>query len=429
LIYREALERLLRLQRFGVRPGLDGVKRALTVLGEPQRKLRVVHVAGTNGKGSTAAFLESLFRAAGLRTGLYTSPHLLRFTERIRIDGREIDEERIADFTERLLTSLPEVTFFEAATAMALAAFRQDGVDVAVLEAGLGGRLDATNVFADPLATVVTGIALDHTDVLGPTLAKIAYEKAGIFKRGAPAVFACADPEARAVLQAEAGRAGAPAYMLGRDLHARARGESLIYDGPGGPVEAALGLDGEHQLGNAALALAAAALACDRLGRPLTARAKGLREVKWPARLERVAPDVLVDAAHNPDGARALAAALPSLSAGRPIALVFGAVADKDAREMLVILRRVVGRVVLTRPPSPRAIPPEELVGWAPGAVVCDSPEAALAEARDGGALVVVAGSIFLAGEARRLITGEPVDPIRAQDPGPKVAGTPIRGL
>jgi dihydrofolate synthase/folylpolyglutamate synthase len=423
--YREALERLFKLQRFGMRPGLDGVKRALTVLGEPQRELRVVHIAGSNGKGSTAAFLESILRAAGLRLGLYTSPHLLRFTERIRIGGREVTEERVADFTERLLSSLPEVTFFEAATAMALAVFREDAVDVAVLEAGLGGRLDATNVFTDPLATVVTGIALEHTDVLGGTLALIAREKAGIFKRGAPALFACTDAEARSVLLAEAGRAGAPAYLLGRDLSARAHGEALIYDGPGGPLEAPLGLDGMHQLGNAALAVGAAALACDRLGASLPdrARVQGLREAKWPARLERIAPDVLIDAAHNPDGARVLAEALPQLAAGRPIALVFGAVADKDARTMLALLRKLAARTILTCPPSPRAIPPDELRGWAPGATVVDDPARALAEARDGAALVVVTGSIFLAGEARRLVTGEPVDPIRAQDPPPKVAG------
>jgi dihydrofolate synthase/folylpolyglutamate synthase len=399
--YAEALEALFRRRRFGVRPGLDGIRALLSALGDPQRKLLALHIAGTNGKGSTAAFAESILRAAGRRTGMYTSPHLLRFTERIRVDGREVAPTEAARLAGRALAAAPEATFFEIATAMAFVAFAEAGVEVAVVEAGLGGRLDSTNVLDAPLASVVTGVALDHTEILGPTLSHVAREKAGIFRAGVPAVVACDDEEARAVLLAEAERVGAPLELLGRDF---------------AEVDATLGLAGRFQRRNAALAVRAVAHAAARGGFTVSdeARARGLAGARWPGRLERF-DDVLLDAAHNPDGARTLAAELPALAQGRPVTLVFGTVEDKDAPAMLAALRPTVARVILTRVPSPRGRDPQSLL--TDGAVVIPEVAAALAGARAHGGLALVAGSIFLVAEARRLITGEPADPIAAQDP------------
>ncbi len=427
MTYREALERLFALRRFGVRPGLDGVRAALAAVGDPHRGLSIIHIAGTNGKGSTAAFAEAVLRAAGRRTGLYTSPHLQRFTERIRVDGAELAQAEVAALAARVLDAAPTATFFEVATVMAFLAFAERGVEVVVLEAGLGGLYDSTNIVESPLATVVTGVALDHTDVLGPTLAHVALQKAGIWKPGAPAVLACDDAGARRLLEDEAQRVGAPAYVVGRQIEVMAEvmagatslGDSLVYRGPGGPLTVdRLALAGEHQVTNAALALAAVALAAERARWPISdeARVRGLSTARWPGRLERIG-DVLLDAAHNPDGARALARSLPRLAAGRPVTLVFGVVSDKDAAAMLAPLQPLVARVILTSPPSPRARDPETLRALAPGATVFPSVAGALDAACAGNGLVVVAGSIFLVAEARRLLTNEPSDPLVVQDP------------
>jgi dihydrofolate synthase/folylpolyglutamate synthase len=393
MTYREALERLFLLRRFGVRPSLDGVTRALEALGNPHTSFGVVHVAGTNGKGSTAAFCASLLGAANCRTGLYTSPHLCRFTERIRVDDHEIAPADVARWVERLLPL--ELTFFELATAMAFAAFREAGVEVAVVEAGLGGRWDATNVVT-PMVSVVTGVALDHVDILGGTLESIAREKAGIFKRGVPAVAACHDPGARAVLVEEAARVGAPLALLGRDFAA--------YPGP-------LSMLGVYQTQNAGLALRAIAACPARFLASPDAQARALARTSWPGRLEWLAPDILADGAHNPDGAAALAAALPAL-AGR-FTLIAGFVDDKDARGILAPLLPLAGRVILTRPPSPRALDPQAL---AAELGVEAAPSLAEALARSSGARVLC-GSLFLVGEARHLILGEEMDPVSAQDP------------
>jgi dihydrofolate synthase / folylpolyglutamate synthase len=391
LTYREALERLFLLRRFGVRPSLEGVERALQALGNPHQGFGVVHLAGTNGKGSTAAFCASLLGAANCRTGLYTSPHLCRFTERIRVDGREIAQADVARWVERLLPL--DLTFFELATAMAFAVFREAGVEVAVVEAGLGGRWDATNVVA-PLVSVVTGVALDHVEVLGGTLESIAREKAGIFKRGVPAVAACRDDGARRVLLEEAARVGAPLALLGRDF--------ASYPGP-------LTMLGGYQTQNAALALRAIAACPARFLASPDAQARALARTFWPGRLEWLAADVLCDGAHNPDGAAALAAALPDILGKRPFTLIAGFVDDKDARAILAPLVPLASRVILTHPPSPRALDPAPL-----GHEVAASLKDALAMSNG---LRVVCGSLFLVGEARHLLLGEEMDPIAAQDP------------
>ncbi|HEY2746269.1 MAG TPA: folylpolyglutamate synthase/dihydrofolate synthase family protein [Polyangia bacterium] len=388
------LGRLVGLRRFGVRPGLDGTRALLAAVGNPERGLEVVHVGGTNGKGSTAAMIAAGSRADGRRVGLYTSPHLLRFTERIVVDGAEIGRERAVELAERVLGAGEGATFFEVVTVMALLAFAEARVDVAVMEVGLGGRLDATNVVERPRCAVVTSIGLDHTDVLGPTIAEIAREKAGIWKPASAALFACADEGAAAVLQAEAERVGAaPIERFGRD-----------FDDAELPT---LALAGAHQRRNAALARRA----LERLGVGTRAIREGLANVKWPGRMERLSPTVMVDAAHNEEGARALAASWPEGN----WTLVVGVVAGKDARAIVAPLAKKAARVIVTAPPTPRALAPEELARLAPGATVAQSLEAALAAAA--GERVIVAGSIFLVGEARRLVLGEAADALVAQDP------------
>jgi len=393
MTYDEMLARLGALRRYGMRPGLDAIRELLHRVGDPHVGMRVIHVGGTNGKGSTAAMIEAGLRASGRRTGLYTSPHLLRFTERIRIDGDELAPARAAEVAEAVLAGGGEYTFFEVATAMALLAFHRAGVDAVVLEVGLGGRLDATNVVEDKAVAVVTSVGLDHTDVLGPRIVDIAREKAGIFRRDTPALFAC-DDEAAAILQAEAERVGAaPIERFGRD-----------FDDADLPP---LALGGAHQRRNAALARRALEFA----GVGASAMRQGLANVKWPGRLERLSPTVLVDAAHNEEGARALAAAWPD----GDWTLVVGVVADKDARAIVAPLAARARRVIVTAPPSPRALPPAELARMLPGASVARDLATALAMAA--GERVVVAGSIFLVGEARRLVLGEAADRAAVQDP------------
>ncbi|MEO6954104.1 MAG: folylpolyglutamate synthase/dihydrofolate synthase family protein [Polyangia bacterium] len=398
--YERTLARLFALRRFGVRPGLDAISDALAKLGDPQRAFDAIHVAGSNGKGSTSAMIESVLRADGRRTGLYTSPHLARFTERIRVGGAELDRDAVAPLFDEVTAAGPGLTFFELVTAMAFLAFARAGVEVAVIEVGLGGRWDATNVLPRTLVSVITGIALEHTEVLGTTLDAIAREKAGILRAGVPAVIGAVPEEARRAIAEVAARVGTKPRWLDKDF---ARIDSALL--------------GEHQRGNAAVARAA--VLCMPVPPRGDAIARGLASVRWPGRMEVVADDVLVDGAHNPDGASALAAALPMLAAGRAIHLVIGVVEDKDVRALFEPLLPLVARVFVTTAPSPRARTASSLASLIshPRVTICEDPLAAVAQARVDGALCVVAGSLFLVGAVRARLLCEDVDPIAAQDP------------
>lgn len=391
----------------GVELGLDRVRRALARLGDPQRQFLSVQIAGTNGKGSTAAMTDAILRRAGIRTGLYTSPHLARFTERIRVDGREMDGDRLAALDLRVQSTGERLTYFEIATVLAFLAFADTGVEAAVLETGLGGRLDAVTC-CEPLATAITSIGLDHTDYLGPTLADVAREKAGILKPGVPGVLGRVPPEAEAAIAARAAEVGAPLRRLGRDLP----------DAPG-----KLSLPGPHQHDNAAIAVALAREIAERAGRRLADDQIGaaLADVRWPGRLERLAEDLWVDAAHNADGARALAAALPEIAAGRPVTLVMSVARDKDLDAMLAALAPEAARLIATTNDSPRALPAaalaQQAAAWFRDVLAVGDPWDAVAQARARGGLVLVCGSIFLVGPLRARLLGEPVDPRRTSDP------------
>jgi len=393
------------LRPLAMRFGLERMERALDALGRPDRDLAVLHVAGTNGKGSTCAMAAGALRLAGHRVGLYTSPHLVRFHERIRVDGRPIDDDALARRIDEVRRACPwheggeegdRLTYFEFATLVGLLHLAREGVDAAVVEVGLGGRFDATSAVT-PRVSAVTRIGLDHMQFLGNRVDAIAREKAGIFKRGVPAVVASRQPpEAMAALRDEAARREAPFHVA-----------AATWDGP-------VALRGPHQQGNAALAAAALRLldaAGVRIGEP-EIRA-GIASARWPGRMEEL-DGVLLDGAHNPDGAAALAAALPLLHPSRPVELIFGVLADKDHEGMLAALAPAARRLHLVSPDSPRARDPASYLLAAEGRgaevdVHRSLPEAlacAREAARDG-ALVCVAGSLYLVGEARSLLGGD----------------------
>lgn len=408
MTFAELKELLFARGNFGMKLGLARMREACALLGNPERSAPALHVAGTNGKGSTCAFAEASLRAAGLRTGLYTSPHLVHFCERIRLDGVPVSEERACELLEEVLARVPwalrddGLTFFELVTLMAFLAFR--GVDAMVIEVGLGGRLDATNVLESPRACAVSSLGLEHMQYLGPTLSDIAREKAGIFKASAPAVSAGQPREAARVLEGRARELGIPLLRPGRDYRFESRDvRPFCYQGPRWAVRAGdLALQGHHQRTNAALACAL--LEASLL--PLEPRhvEQGLARATWPGRLERIG-EVYLDGAHNPHAARALAHAMPTLLGGRPLRLVFGALQDKDAAAMLRELAPLAASVHFCAPDSPRAVPPRELALLWPGAVHARVGEALQAARGEGGA-VLVCGSLYLVGEARAALTG-----------------------
>jgi dihydrofolate synthase/folylpolyglutamate synthase len=396
---------LQSLQPLAMRFGLERMVRALDALGHPERSFPILHVAGTNGKGSTCAMAAAALRAAGYQVGLYTSPHLVRFGERIQIDGQEIDDASLARCIDEIRRACPwhdadgegdRLTYFEFATLVALLHFAAEKISAAVLEVGLGGRFDATNAVT-PRVTAVTHIGLDHVQLLGNTVGDIAREKAGIFKPGVPAVVAGEQPaEAMAVLRAEAERRGAP--FSAAPAH---------YPG-------AMSLRGPHQSGNAALAAAALRL-LDQGGVavPPAAIEAGIAGARWPGRLEEVG-GVLLDGAHNPDGAAALSRALAALYPGRPVELVFGVLTDKDHQGILRELSDQVRALHLIAPATPRARPPESYRELAQGLFPTVHVHGGCAEAiacarraaEAGQALVCVAGSLYLVGEARQQLGG-----------------------
>ena len=384
--------------------GLDRIRAVLEALGRPQDRLRFVHVAGTNGKGSTCAMIESALRASGLRTGLFTSPHLAEPTERIRIDGAPISADRFADAFNRLLGL--HTTYFETVTAMALLVFAEERVDMVVLEVGLGGRLDATNVVSPDLS-VVTPVDFDHEAFLGKSLDSIAAEKAGILKPGVPAVFARQRPEAARVLDRRAAELSIPvartADWLVSDLDIDPRGSRFRLTGER-DLRLACPLAGEHQVENAVTA----AVALARLGIADSAIETGIARARWPGRLERVSehPEIILDGAHNPAGARALAAYIDRFYGRRTVRLIYGAMRDKAIDEISGILFPRAHQVIVTAPQQARALSPEALreIGAHPNVRTAPTLRDALALVEDAD-VVFVTGSLFLVAEARALLT------------------------
>lgn len=389
-----ALDWLFSTQFFGIKLGLDNTRKLLAAAEADRTKATVVHVAGTNGKGSTCAMIEALARAKGYKTGLFTSPHLVEFSERIRVNGAMIPPEALAEeisFLKRLSESWEQPpTFFELALAIALRHFRKNGVDFIILETGLGGRLDATNAVPKDMA-VLAPIGLDHQQYLGDTLTQIASEKAAIIAPGKPAVTAVQEPEALAVIRQTAADRQAPLTI------ARMDGQT--------PRPS---LPGRHQRENAALALEAMRQ-LNALPDAGTIRS-ALAAVQWPGRFERIAtPPLVLDGAHNEHAARVLAKTWKEEFPGQKAALVFAASADKHLRDMIPILRNIAGEWHLVPCSSPRIMPAEEMAvllaeAEAEPVFIHSSLQEGLEAAASSPLPALAAGSLFLAGDLKALL-------------------------
>jgi len=416
---------------------LDRINRLLELLGNPHKKYRIIHVAGTKGKGSVSAMMESALRVAGYRTGFYTSPHLVEFTERIKVNGVDISKDELVDLVEEtkpLIESVERITTFEITTALSFLFFAKKNVDVAVIEVGLGGRLDATNV-VQPLVSVITSLSMDHMAVLGNTLEKIAYEKAGIIKPGRPVVVSPQKSEALDEVERVAKERGSRLTLVGRDYRfapwqhsldgqtmliwrAEEQGQMdafLQEEGLQGwePLEVFLPLLGQHQVQNAATAYAALQVA-QQEGLVLTQAdiLKGFAFVQWPGRFEILhrSPALIIDSAHNRDSALKLRLAIDDYLPGKDVVLLFGASDDKDVEGMFIELMPRVCQVIASESLHPRAMEAEKIVNLAhqfgrPAVVVKPIENALKYALQQAGpdTAVIVAGSMFVAAAVREL--------------------------
>jgi dihydrofolate synthase/folylpolyglutamate synthase len=422
----QVLARLGALHPKRIDLSLGRLNRLLEALGNPEKKLPpVVHVGGTNGKGSTVAFLRAMLEAAGKRVHVYTSPHLVHFHERIRLGARGgsgiVGDATLAaalEETERANAG-GEITFFEITTAAALLLFSRYDADVLLLEVGLGGRLDATNVIEDPLATVITPVSIDHTEYLGPTIVDIAGEKAGIFKRGTPAVIARQQEVALAVLDRAARKAGAPAFISGEQWHAHEEGGRLVYSDEQGLLDLPRPrLFGRHQIENAGTAVATLR-AIPSLGIPANAIEAGLQKADWPARMQNLSggklaamlpagSELWLDGGHNAAGADVVSAAVGEMEerVPRPLVLIAGMLATKSAEDFLARFAGIARHVFGVSPPGEASRPASEIVAAANQAgIEADATDGlldALARVRDLNLpppRVLITGSLYLAGE------------------------------
>jgi len=447
MTFGQALDYLGSLEALGIRPGLDRIRALLARLGDPHEAFPSVLIGGTNGKGSISASLVSILREAGVVAAAYTSPHLVRFEERVVVGGEPIGEEEVAALTAEVRRAIEaggaageeSPTYFEATTALAFLHFKRRRVPIAVLEVGMGGRFDATNVKA-PLACAISTISLDHMQWLGATLEEIASQKAGILKPGVPAVLSRQDPGALEVIRAEAAHVGAR-LVLAADCTVVPAGGARFPDPPVFTLttpsgrrydDLALALRGSHQVANATTAVLLAEQLAARGFPSIDARAiaRGLARAVWPGRIEIVPgggsagasprvtdgdPDLLLDGAHNPAGCEALAAYLRDYQAGRRACLVFAVMKDKPADRMLSILGPCADEVVVTSLPVARGAPPELLAKLARQrhrrvrvAPRIDDALRAAHDAAGPGGLVVVSGSLYLVGEVKKILASSP---------------------
>ena len=421
MTYPETIDYLYGIRLFGQKLGLETMRYLLRLMGDPQSRLRFIHIAGTNGKGSVAAMLHAVLSKAGYKTGLYTSPHLVSFCERFQINGQPIAEADVVRLVEQIKPLLERVaahpefrapTFFEVVTAVALQHFQEQNINVVVWETGLGGRLDATNVVT-PLVSVITNIAFDHTQYLGETLSEIAMEKCGIIKRGIPVITASAAEEALHVIRATATTQGCPLTVVGQDVHATRlsedeQGQRVELTGARhdyGPIT--VPLLGAHQTINCATAIAA----LEACGLPVTVAqvTDGLSQTTWPGRFQIVNhnPTVVLDGAHNAAAADRLAATLRERCAGRKLTLIIGVLRDKNYDQMCQILAPLAERIFCVPVNSERTCDPDQLARWCMAAnprlkiTVAGSLEEAYAQAqRENVEAIVITGSLFLVGEA-----------------------------
>ncbi len=378
--YKETVDYLYGLQKYGIKLGLDNTLSLMGILGNPHRRFKSIHIAGTNGKGSTAAMIASILKGSGLKVGLYTSPHLVSFKERIRVNGMPIEEERVSEMTLNLESRISDLkcitpTFFEFTTAIAFKYFTEEDVDIAVIEVGMGGRLDATNVIT-PLVSVITNIGYDHQEFLGATLADIAGEKAGIIKKGIPVVMAENQTEVTGTIEERCENIGSVLYIYGRDFRAEgsrlktpdSRLQTQVFDYYG--IEKTyqcleIPLLGAHQITNASLAVAATEMIGNEIKIEEKMLRKGLKEVRWDGRLEIISrnPTVILDGAHNEEAARSLKKSLEEifLPEHERFFLIVGMMKDKDIRGFLRGVAPLASEVIVTASDYERAASPESL--------------------------------------------------------------------
>lgn len=423
MTYQETLSHIYGLARFGMKPGLERVRATLRALSDPQDAVRTIHVAGTNGKGSTAAFLAAILETGGHKVGLFTSPHLVNFTERIRVNGREVTEQEVCSLADRVLSVAPEgTTFFEIVTAMAYLHFAEQGVGPAVMEVGMGGRLDATNI-ASGILSVITPIAIDHSQYLGNDIGLIAGEKAGVIKQGRPTVTSRQTPEALQVIRRQCAELSSPLYCEGYDYSIIREPDGLTYSGTGWELQnLRSGIGGRYQAANLGAALCAAELLAKEHF-PLTSEnaCRGVASASWPGRMELFPgpPRMLLDGAHNPAGARALAAALEDIPRSALI-LVTGVVGDKDAHGILEPLLPLADQVIAVCPSIERGLASQDLADHCraighqavAGGSVANGLALATAAARPTD-LILVCGSLFTVGEARARLLSQTFEPFR----------------
>jgi dihydrofolate synthase/folylpolyglutamate synthase len=375
--YNDSINYLYSLQKYGIKLGLEKPKEILSLLGNPHESFSSIHVAGTNGKGSVSAMIASIFTAYGFKVGLFTSPHLVSFTERIRVNNEQISECEVISLTEEIRTQISNFkyqiqnpTFFEFVTAMAFLYFSRKNVDLAVIETGMGGRLDATNII-NPKISVITKISYDHKEFLGNTIEKIAYEKAGIIKEGIPVVSADQEPEAERVLIETAKKRSSSFFIYGKDFtgeinNSNIYGLSFNYrDKRISIKDIYCPLPGRHQLINASVSIKAASEVIRSLGKKIDERLikKGIENTKWRGRLEIVKKDplIIVDGAHNPNAAETLSDFIKDYLRDYKLTLIIGVMADKDVEGIIKPLLPHASKIIFTSPEYERALNPQKL--------------------------------------------------------------------
>jgi dihydrofolate synthase/folylpolyglutamate synthase len=411
--YQEALRYLYGLQKYGIKFGLNMTSNLLEKLGNPHHGQAYIHIGGTNGKGSVAAMLEGILRHAGYRVGLYTSPHLLRFTERFRVNGKEIPEDVVSELVSEMVDIMDPgdpPTFFEVTTAMALLYFTRQNTDISIIEVGMGGRLDATNVI-NPLVTVITNISLEHQFFLGKTLRDIAYEKAGIIKEGVDLVTGVSQPHIAWFFRDVCKKKKAPFWRLGEKFSIRTKGSKLNYHGIGSKLKGIeLSLKGKFQASNAGLALCVVELLQERGFKVKDDHIfQALSQIVWPGRVQvfSKAPYIILDGAHNPTAMRKLRSVISNEFVFKDMILVVGIMEDKDIRDILREIVPIANHVIYTRPKYYRSADPTQLEEgsrkWcASSDVIRNIPDAInrareMARPKD---LILITGSLFTVGEA-----------------------------
>ena len=413
--YKEALEYIHSVEWMGSRPGLSRTEELLSKLGNPEKGMKFIHVAGTNGKGSTCSMLNSILIEAGYKVGLYTSPYIVRFNERMQINGEPVSDDELAELVEMVKPVADGMedkpTEFELITAVAFLYYKRNNCDIVVLEVGMGGRLDSTNVIESPVVSVITGVALDHTSVLGNTVGEIAFEKAGIIKNGRPVVYGGRDDEAFDVISAKAKECGSELVRTSLDaLEIHKTGIDGTEFGYKYYIDLKLSLLGTYQPENAATVLETVRL-LNKYGFVISVShiQKGLENARWRARFELLDnnPAVIFDGSHNIQGVTAAAESIKSFFGGERVALLMGVLADKDYREMAEILSPVALQVFAVTPDSPRALSSDKLAATfeslgvpAKGyESVFDGVKAAYEYAKAQNMPLVMLGSLYMYGE------------------------------